>query len=65
MNLRETLLVPHLTKRLVSIRKLDMLGLTITFENSAVKILDKTGRLIAAGIQQGSVYQLSSFHRER
>ena len=65
LNLREALLVPHLTERLVSIHKLDALGLVVKFENSAVTISDKAGKLVAAGVKNGSVYQLSDFRRER
>ena len=65
LNLREALLVPDLTERLVSIHKLDALGLIVKFENSAVTISDKAGKLVAAGVKNGSVYQLSVFRRER
>ena len=46
LNLRDALLVPNLTERLVSVHKLDALGLVVKFENSAVTISDKDGKLI-------------------
>ena len=61
LNLRDALLVPNLT----SVHKLDALGLVVKFENSAVTISDKAGKLVAAGVKNGSVYQLSDFRRER
>ena len=65
MNLRDALLAPNLTERLVSVHKLDALGLVVKFENFAVTISDKAGKLVAAGVKNGSVYQLSDFRRER
>ena len=65
LNLHDTLLVPDIKERLMSIPKLDSLGYSVIFKNATVTIADSKGTLVATGEKRDSMFYLSVFHKER
>lgn len=57
-NIKNVLYVPDLRKNLLSVKKLEMFGLKVVFEEGNVKILDRNGILIGLGKRQ-NLYEIS------
>jgi hypothetical protein len=60
VTLGETLLVPGLAQKLISIPKLDALGYKVVFQSGRVHVSTSSGTLVCTGTRAGNLFYLDT-----